>query len=461
VTAPVSLALTDRERRIRTGEAGEAAAWALEQQIAVGEFFGARRLVPVTSVHLMGDTEVMAEAGVAVVERLLEQGGRFLVLVTTNARCVDFERAALVRQRPELVAGEAPLVSPLGALGAMVVDTCVNYQILYEPQRGEHLAWGDTGTVIWANSVAAARTNYEAGPAALAAGLTRVTPAYGYHLDEQRAGHTRFDVRCEPEDLADWGALGRIVGRATLDYWTVPVLAGLRHPPSPDALKHFGAALASYGSCAMYHVVGVTPEARTKPSPSVVGRRGRPRSSTRRPCGGSTPATPETAAPWTSWCSRAAALALRAAPGRRAPGRAPHPLEHGAPGTTSFATRELAARLGYVKAIEDAGGWVLAGVCWYLMEPARMAAAFGWRRVVSNSPRSRTSSAAPASSRSSSGRPSAWTPPSPDGCRDPGPGNRPHGRPPTLPYPHPVGFGSCAGPCWRGFPASITTPLPW
>ena len=53
--------------------------------------------------------------------------------------------------------------------------------------------------------------------------------------------------------------------------------------------------------------------------------------------------------------------------------------------TTNFANREMAARLGYVGAIEAAGGQVLSGVCWYIMEPARMAEAFGWRNVLTNS----------------------------------------------------------------------------
>src|SRR5882724_6275467 len=254
--------LTDREARIRAGEAGEAPRLALEQQIAVGDFFDAERFVPVTNAHMMGDMEVMGDAGFAFVESLVKHGAAFAVPVTTNARCVDFEHAAAVRQDPALVAREAALVAHLKKLGALQVDTCINYQTVYQPRFGEHLAWGDTGTVIWANSVTGARTHYEAGPAAVAAGLTGVTPAYGYHLDAQRVGTLRFEVRCALNDYADWGALGGIVGRRTLDYFRVPVLAGVRNAPAGDELKHFGAALASYGSCAMYHMVGVTPEAR-------------------------------------------------------------------------------------------------------------------------------------------------------------------------------------------------------
>ena len=37
--------LTEREQRMRAGELGEAARAAIEQQIAVGEFFDAARMV--------------------------------------------------------------------------------------------------------------------------------------------------------------------------------------------------------------------------------------------------------------------------------------------------------------------------------------------------------------------------------------------------------------------------------
>jgi predicted aconitase len=193
-------------------------------------------------------------------------------------------------------------------------------------------------------------------------------------------------VRARLDDLADWGALGGIVGRRTLDYWTVPVLTGIGTAPSPDALKHFGAALASYGSCAMYHMVGVTPEARDE----AEAFRGR---------------TPE-ATDVIEDADLAAFYRTYPAPGDRADvvvlsgpqlsvfelrrvsellaGRRVHP-DTALLITTSFANHEMARRLGYVQAIEAAGGHVLTGVCWYIMEPARMAAAFGWRSVVTNS----------------------------------------------------------------------------
>ena len=157
-----------------------------------------------------------------------------------------------------------------------MTNTCINYQTILPPVRGEHLALGDTGVVIYSNSVMGARSNFEGGPSALAAGLTGRTPRYGYHLDAHRAGTMHFDVQHQPTDFADWGALGGIVGRAANSYWQVPVVTGIRAVPSSDQLKHFGAALASFGSVALFHMPGVTPEA-----PTLARCVPRPRSSRR------------------------------------------------------------------------------------------------------------------------------------------------------------------------------------
>ena len=42
------------------------------------------------------------------------------------------------------------------ALGVLMTDTCINYQTIMPPVRGEHCAYGDTGVVIYCNSVCGA-----------------------------------------------------------------------------------------------------------------------------------------------------------------------------------------------------------------------------------------------------------------------------------------------------------------
>jgi predicted aconitase len=255
------LELTAEERRILAGSRGEAARRALEYQIEVGRFWGAKRFVPVTNVHMMGDIEVMGDAGLQFLRDGVKSAARCAVATTTNARCIDFAHCDRLGQDPAEVAKERELIQCLRRMDVVTTDTCINYQSVYQPHLGEHVAWGDTGTVIYANSVFGARSNFESGPAALAAAITGRTPEYGFHLDENRKGTFAVRLEAKLDDLADWGAVGKLVGESHQDYFAVPVFHGYHRAPTADELKHLGAALASYGSMGMFHFMGVTPEA--------------------------------------------------------------------------------------------------------------------------------------------------------------------------------------------------------
>ena len=248
---------------MRTGALGEPVRRALEHQVRVGEFWGAQGMVPVTNVHMMGDIEVMGEAGLAFLRETSTQQAKARCPTTTNARCMDFAWAERFRHTPGAVGKEREVIAILQRMDVTTVDTCINYQTVYQPHFGEHVAWGDTGTVIYANSVFGARSNFESGPSALAASLTGRTPAYGFHLDQHRRGTLLVELDLEPADLADWGAIGKLVGEPNQDYFAVPVFTGVERTPQSDELKHLGASLASYGSMAMFHMEGVTPEAAT------------------------------------------------------------------------------------------------------------------------------------------------------------------------------------------------------
>jgi predicted aconitase len=248
--------LNDEERAMLAGKAGEPRRWAIAHQIAVGEFFDAADLVPVSQAHIMADTESLGEAGIAFLEKLTsapEAERRVKVPTLTDPRGLDFSVYKRLGQTEKMAALEARAIAALKAFGVLMTDTCINYQTIMPPVRGEHLAMGDTGVVIYSNSVFGARSNFEGGPSALAAGLTGRTPRYGYHLDECRRATRRFRCDVSPRDLSEWGALGGIVGRACGSYWEVPLIEGIESIPGSDALKHFGAALASYGSVAVPH----------------------------------------------------------------------------------------------------------------------------------------------------------------------------------------------------------------
>ncbi len=378
--------LTDHERHLLDGGGGEALARLLGEQVRVGEFFGAERLQPIANAHFMGDLEVLGEAGLGYLTRLADAGLQVQVPTTRNAQSVDFAHAALLRQSDELVEGERRVRAVLGRLGVSTVNTCIGYQTVYQPRFGEHVAWGDTGTVAYANSVLGARTNYESGAAGIAAALTGRTPAYGFHLDETRRGNVRVRVTAAMRDLADWGALGAIVGERCRGYWNVPVLELDTATPGQDELKHFGASVASFGSVAMYHVVGVTPEAPSADA-AVDGRElvdrfevgdddieavfGRDLAE-----GGDVDLVVFSAPQLSFFELKRVADAVA---GRRVSDRVRLLL------TTNAMTCRGLEEQGLLSAITDAGGVVLQGTCWYVMDPAAQRREFGWSRLVTNS----------------------------------------------------------------------------
>src|SRR6516165_7493399 len=193
--------------------------------------------------------------------RLPAEQRRVCIPTITDPRGTDFAAAHRLKHAPWMLDLERRAIAAFEALGILMTDTCINYQTIMAPVRGEHVAYGDTGVVIYSNSVCGARSNFEGGPSALSAALTGRTPRYGYHLDARRQATLVINVDWTPRELNEWGALGGIVGRLAGDYWQVPALVGIERVPTSDQMKHFGAALASYGSVALFHMVGITPEA--------------------------------------------------------------------------------------------------------------------------------------------------------------------------------------------------------
>jgi predicted aconitase len=387
------LRLTEDEKALLAGEAGPARQWAIHHQMAVGAFFDAPDLVPVGQAHIMADTESLGEAGVAWLEGLAalpERERRVRVPTITDPRGLDLASYKRLRQTDAMAAIEARAIAAFEALGVLMTNTCINYQTVLPPVRGEHLAMGDTGVVIYSNSVQGARSNFEGGPSALAAGLTGRTPRYGYHLDAHRAGTRHFEVRQRPRDLADWGALGGIVGKVANSYWEVPVVSGLdswaEGPPNSDELKHFGAALASFGSVALFHMPGVTPEAPTLghafagqavPQAVSIGPSDFEAFYAGYAAAGDKVDVVVFAAPQLSLIEMQQVAGL--IDGRRIHGGTTLIV------TTSPEIKFAADRMGLTARIEAAGGIVAAGVCFYQSYAREMAEANGWQRLLTNS----------------------------------------------------------------------------
>ena len=378
--------LTDEESAMLAGGSGPARQWAIRHQMRVGRYLGAQDFVPVSQAHIMADTESLGVAGVAWLERLAslpERDRQVRVPTITDPRGTDFAAAARLKQQDWMLALERRAIAAFQAMGVLMTDTCINYQTIMPAVRGEHMAYGDTGVVIYANSVLGARSNFEGGPSALAAGLTGRTPRYGYHLPEKRRATLLLRVAFTPRALHDWGALGGIVGRMAGDYWQVPALVGIDRIPGSDELKHFGAALASYGSVALFHMVGVTPEAERLEdvADAAMAPTRTIEESDLRAFQAAYSARVDKVDVVVFSAPQLSLMEMRDLAGMLDGRHATVPLLV----ATCPQVKPDADRLGITARIEAAGGLVLSGMCFYQSYAREMAEANGWQALATNS----------------------------------------------------------------------------
>ena len=256
----MSVVLTAADQAMLRGEAGEAAAFAMRILSSFASAVGAKALLDISRAHIDGCL-YHGQVSLDFVERMVAGGGRVRVPTTLNVGAMDLIHPELVRLRnPEREAARR-LMKAHEELGCQPSFTCAPYQTAYRPSFGEQIAWGESNAIAFANSVIGARTNRYADFIDLCCAMTGRAPAWGLHLDEHRHGHILFLLSgfSESSDSLCVG-LGLIVGSASGE--RVPVIEGLP-PTSEDGLKALGAAAASSGAVALFHAVGITPEAPT------------------------------------------------------------------------------------------------------------------------------------------------------------------------------------------------------
>lgn len=260
----MALWLSSEERAMLEGELGPGVRKGMEIVVALGRIYGARRLTPVRAVQIAGVSyRNLGEAGLHFLSEWADQGARARVPATLNPAGMDLQAWHELGFSETFAQRQLAVIAAFERLGVRTTCTCAPYLVGSVPEMGEHVAWAESSAVSYANSVLGARTNREGGPSALASAVTGRTAAYGLHLDENRSATLRVDVRCPVRSLADFGALGYLVGQAAQT--RVPYFVGLGAPDDLTwgaALKALGAAMAASGAVALYHVEGVTPEAR-------------------------------------------------------------------------------------------------------------------------------------------------------------------------------------------------------
>jgi predicted aconitase len=269
------LCLTSQEKAMLEGQEGPAVQRAIEIVVALAKIYQAPRLVPVSSVQVAGVSyKNLGDAGLEFLSEWAAQGARVRVPTTLNPAGLDLERWRSLGFSERFARQQQAVINAYVAMGVSPTCTCTPYLIGNRPGYAEHIAWAESSAVSFANSVLGARTNREGGPSALAAAICGRTAAYGLHLDENRLAHYRIDVRCPLGTISDWSALGYLVGgwvRNGVPYFSLDsarfeaqVRTGQITGRTLDQLKTLGAAMAASGAVALYHIDGLTPEARQK-----------------------------------------------------------------------------------------------------------------------------------------------------------------------------------------------------
>jgi len=219
-------------------------------------------LLSIEQAHLDA-CALMAPSSLAFIERLVKGGGRVRVPTTLSMVSLDLQQWRELGIEEAYGDQATRIAEGYLQLGCVPTWTCAPYQGYLTPRFGQQIAWGESNAVAYANSVLGARTNRYGDYLDVCAAITGRVPLTGLHLAENRRGQIVLHVRDIPpaawRSPATWAALGHLLGTVVGD--RVPVVDGLPGRASGEQLKALAAAAASSGGIALFHLVGITPEA--------------------------------------------------------------------------------------------------------------------------------------------------------------------------------------------------------
>ena len=254
--------LSPVDRQLLDGEFGEAAQVAIRIVLRAAELEGATELIDVESAHVDG-VFYQGPGSLAYAVALRDLGARVRVPTTMNAICVDRHRWRDQGVPAAMGEPSEQLADAYVQMGVRPTYTCAPYLLAGSPQFGQQIATAESNVVQFANSVIGARTMKYPDYLDLLIAITGRAPFAGQHLDAERRATVIIEVgSLEEIDDALFPVLGYHVGKLAPN--DIPAICGLQsYPVSRDDLKAFGAAFATTSAAAMFHLVGVTPEAAT------------------------------------------------------------------------------------------------------------------------------------------------------------------------------------------------------
>ena len=258
----MTLQLTDKDREMLRGDHGAATKMAMSILVRMAEVSNASELIDITGAHI-DSTVYIGDAGLEFAERLASLGAKVSVPTTLNVSGLDEHHWQEWAVPSEWAKHAHRQMIAYQSMGTIPTWTCAPYQTETRPSSGQQIAWGESNAIVFANSVLGARTERYPDLFDICCAITGRAPNIGLHRTENRAGQLLLDVKGIEEivQLRDdfYPILGHLVGKISRD--KIPAIDGICIIPSEDQLKALGAAAASSGAVALFHMIGITPEA--------------------------------------------------------------------------------------------------------------------------------------------------------------------------------------------------------
>ena len=268
--------LTSEQQAILNGEKGETLAKVMKTLVMYGEAFEAEKLVPITSKynHLVTSFGLKVMSPVYdLMQKLLDAGVCSEQKFSVDPRPLDKNVPAGFLQNfvfnRFMYTKQSFYEEQLEKLGLMDKNafscTCYMDEVGNKPGKGDILSWAESSAVVYANSVLGARCNRNSGIIDIMGSIVGYVPCFGILTDEGR--RATWIVRVNTTKKPEAQLLGSAIGMKVME--DVPYIVGLDkwlgdelNESACSYLKDFGAATASNGAVGLYHVAGLTPEAK-------------------------------------------------------------------------------------------------------------------------------------------------------------------------------------------------------
>jgi predicted aconitase/predicted aconitase with swiveling domain len=226
-----------------------------------GELLGTDEFIPADYVQISGVSyKTITETGLELRRHFGSKYHFRASHVTINPAGMDMQDWRKQGIAEDFAKKQIEIIQIYMKMGAMPTITCTPYLVSEMPPPFTDNFFSESSAIAYVNSVLGVRTNRESGLSTLLYAIAGYGPRYGLHLQENRNPKVAVKVETELNGVLDFGLLGYKLGEIAKG--RIPYITGIKRMPNVEEFKVLGAAGAASGSIDLYHIEGITPEAK-------------------------------------------------------------------------------------------------------------------------------------------------------------------------------------------------------